>query len=64
MTLTEFRARTAEVFGNLRSDHLVRTHHLAACGGRTAHEAIEAGESVKQVWLALCVEFEVPEIDR
>lgn len=64
MTLTEFRARTAEVFGSLRSDHLVRTHHLAACGGRTAHVAIEAGESVKQVWLALCDEFEVPESQR
>lgn len=64
MTLTEFRARTAEVFGELRSDYLVRTHHLAACGGRTAHDAIEEGESVKQVWLALCEEFEVPEVHR
>lgn len=64
MTLTEFRARTAEVFGDLRSDHLVRAHHLAACDGRTAHDAIEAGASVKQVWLALCVEFDVPEQER
>ena len=64
MTLTEFRARTVEAFGELRSDHLVRSHHLAACGGRTAHEAIESGESVKTVWLALCDEFEIPETDR
>lgn len=61
MTLTEFRARTAEAFGELRADHLVRSHHLAAFGGRTAHDAIDAGSPVKQVWLALCVEFEVPE---
>ncbi|AWH92221.1 DUF3046 domain-containing protein [Dietzia lutea] len=61
MTLTEFQARTVEAFGELRADHLVRSHHLAACGGRTAHEAIDAGESVKRVWLALCDEFEVPE---
>ncbi|KAA0919583.1 DUF3046 domain-containing protein [Dietzia sp. ANT_WB102] len=61
MTLTEFRARTAEAFGDLRADHLIRSHHLAECGGRTAHEAIDAGLSVKQVWLALCVEFDVPE---
>lgn len=61
MTLTEFHARTVEAFGELRADHLVRTHHLAACGGRTAHEAIDGGQSVKQVWLALCDEFDVPE---
>ncbi|HJC29612.1 MAG TPA: DUF3046 domain-containing protein [Candidatus Dietzia intestinipullorum] len=60
MTLTEFRSRTVEAFGEIRSDHLVRTHHLAACGGRTAGEAIDAGESVKRVWLALCDEFDVP----
>ncbi|HMT48848.1 DUF3046 domain-containing protein [Dietzia sp. UBA5065] len=61
MTLTEFRARTAEAFGDLRADHLVRSHHLATFGGRTASEAIDAGEPVKQVWLALCAEFEVPD---
>lgn len=61
MTLTEFRARTVEAFGELRADHLVRSHHLAECGGRTAHDAIDAGLPVKRVWLALCSEFEVPE---
>lgn len=61
MTLTEFHARTVEAFGELRADHLVRTHHLAACGGRTASEAIDGGQSVKQVWLALCDEFDVSE---
>lgn len=61
MTLTEFRARTSEAFGDLRADHLVRSHHLAACGGRTAHDAIDAGVSVKRVWLALCEELDVPE---
>ena len=61
MTLTEFQARTIEAFGELRSDHLVRNHHLAACGGRTAHEAIDEGQSVKQVWWALCDEFDVSE---
>lgn len=64
VTLTEFRARTNEAFGNLRADHLVRTHHLSACEGRTAQDAIGAGSSVKQVWLALCDEFDVPEILR
>jgi hypothetical protein len=61
VTLTEFRARTVEAFGDLRAGHLVRSHHLAAFGGRTADEAIDAGASVKQVWLALCTEFEIPD---
>lgn len=61
MTLTEFRERTVEAFGELRADSLTRSHHLAECGGRTALEAIDAGLPVKRVWLALCAEFEVPE---
>ncbi|UVE95595.1 DUF3046 domain-containing protein [Dietzia sp. B32] len=61
MTQTEFRARTAEAFGALRADSLIRSHHLAECGGRTADEAIDAGLPVKRVWLALCAEFDVPE---
>lgn len=61
MTLTEFRARTVEAFGGLRAEHLVRSHHLSEFGGRTADEAIDSGAPVKQVWLALCAEFEVPE---
>ena len=61
MTLTEFQARTVEAFGAVRAAHLIRTHHLAACGGRTAHEAIDSGQSVKSVWLALCDEFDVSE---
>lgn len=64
MTLTEFRERTAEAFGSVRAEHLVRSHHLAACGGRTAHDAIDAGVPVKRVWLALCEEFDVPAADR
>lgn len=64
MTLTEFQARTVEIFGQMRADHLVRSHHLAACGGRTAHQAIDEGMSVKRVWLALCEDFDVPESQR
>lgn len=61
VTLTEFRARTHEAFGASRADHLVRSHHLAACGGRTADEAIDEGQPIKSVWLALCEEFDVSE---
>ena len=61
MTLTEFHSRAEEAFGRVRADYLVRSHHLAACGGRTAAQALEVGDDVKTVWLALCEEMDVPE---
>lgn len=61
MTLTEFHARTVEAFGDMRANHLTRSHHLAECGGLTAYEAIDEGVPIKRVWLALCSEFDVPE---
>jgi len=64
MTLTEFRERTTEVFGRVRGEYLVRGHHLRACDGLTAEEAVERGDDVKGVWLALCEEFDVPELSR
>jgi len=33
---------------------------LAGLGGRTAHQAIAAGTDVKDVWLAVCEQFQVP----
>ena len=64
MTLTEFHARAGDAFGRMRAEYLVRSLHLAACGGRTAAEALEVGEDVKSVWLALCEEMDVPELLR
>ena len=33
-------------------------------GGRTAVDAIDAGLSVRKVWLAICEEYEVPAKER
>ncbi|HQV81967.1 MAG TPA: DUF3046 domain-containing protein, partial [Ornithinibacter sp.] len=33
----------------------------AVLGGRTALEALDAGESPREVWLALCDAMDVPE---
>lgn len=59
MTLTEFQELSVEAFGGTRADHLVRSHHLTAFGGRTAEQAIDDGLPVKRVWLALCEDFDV-----
>ena len=47
-------------FGSMRAESVARDHVFAAIGGRTAIEAIEAGENVRKVWLAVCAEYDVP----
>ena len=40
------------------------TFVMAELGGRTAQEALDAGESPKQVWLAVWKALELPARDR
>ena len=51
-------------FGSMRAESVARDHVFAALGGRTAVDAIDAGLSVRKVWLAICEEFEVPAKER
>ena len=51
-------------FGPMRAQTVARDHVFSALGGRTAAEAIEAGLPVRKVWLAVCVEYEVPVRER
>ncbi|MEU6127884.1 DUF3046 domain-containing protein [Saccharopolyspora sp. NPDC047091] len=60
MRHTDFRERMADEFGRLRAEMLAEDHVMSELGGRTADQALEAGFSPKQVWLALCDVFEVP----
>ena len=48
-------------FGAAYAHLLARTHVLAALAGRTPAEALESGERPRAVWLALCVDMDVPE---
>ena len=48
----------------MRDQTVTRDHVFAALGGRTAVDAIEAGLSVRKVWLAICEEYEVPAKER
>jgi hypothetical protein len=62
--LQEFWSRLDGQFGSLRAQSVARDHVFASLGGRSAVEAIEAGLSVRKVWLAICEEYEVPAKER
>lgn len=60
MRLTEFSLLVTEQFGAARGASLVVDHVLSELGGRTAEQAIEAGIEPRDVWRALCADFDVP----
>ena len=60
MRLTHFRRLMDDEFGAVRAGSITRDHVFGGLGGRTADAAIEAGEDPRDVWRAICVEFEVP----
>ena len=47
-------------FGVSRGDVLLSDHVLPSMGGRTGSQAIEDGVDPRDVWRALCAEFDVP----
>ncbi|WP_312878264.1 DUF3046 domain-containing protein [Lentzea indica] len=64
MRITMFRKLMAGEFGQVRAEMIAQDHVLSSLGGRTANEALEAGTGAKEVWLAVCDAFEVPENHR
>ena len=58
--LTEFQELLHTEFGETRGDTLLNDHSILALGGRTGAAAIEAGVDPREVWRALCAEFDVP----
>ncbi|TQN41934.1 DUF3046 family protein [Blastococcus colisei] len=64
MRLQEFWSRLENQFGAMRAQSVARDHVFAVLGGRTAVDAIDAGLSVRKVWLAICEEYEVPVKER
>lgn len=59
MRLTEFRELLTAEFGTLRGETLMRDHRLTDLGV-TGDEAVESGVDPRDVWRALCSEFDVP----
>ncbi|MQY25348.1 DUF3046 domain-containing protein [Nocardia aurantia] len=60
MRLTEFHELLHTEFGVARGDALLADHTLLSMNGRTGAQAIEAGVDPRDVWRALCAEFDVP----
>lgn len=60
MRITVFRRLMAEEFGAVRADMLARDHVFGALGSRTVDQALEEGQSAKEIWRVVCDAFEVP----
>ncbi|MGH3517846.1 MAG: DUF3046 domain-containing protein [Haloechinothrix sp.] len=60
MRNTVFRRRMAEEFGTLRAESIATDHVLSSLGGKTPNQALESGVSAKEIWRAICAEFDVP----
>lgn len=64
MRLTEFWRLMNAHFGEVYADSFARDHVLGDLGGRTVHEALEAGWEAKDVWRAVCEAMGVPALQR
>ena len=60
MRLTEFHVLVTDRFGSVRGGSMLVDHVLTKLGGRTAAQAIEDGIDPRDVWRALCADFDVP----
>lgn len=60
MRLTVFWERMADHFGAGYADSFARDHVMAELGGRTVHQALDAGWDAKDVWRVVCAAMDVP----
>jgi len=58
--LTHFRQLMDEEFGAVRAGSITRDHVFGALGGRTVAQALGDGDEPRDVWRAVCAEFDVP----
>ena len=60
MRSSEFWELVDDEFGRAYGRTLVRDQVLLGLGNRTAEQAMEAGEPLREVWMALCESMDVP----
>lgn len=60
MRLTEFHELVTGQFGATYVASVLADHVLSGFDGRTAAQAIEDGAEPRDVWRALCADFDVP----
>ena len=58
--LTKLHDLVEGQFGKVRATSMLVDHVLTGLEGRTAAQAIEDGVDPRDVWRALCADFEVP----
>ncbi len=58
--MTEFWDQMNTQFGSAYAESVAQDHVSARLGGRTAAQAVEDGEPLKSVWLAICGDFDLP----
>ena len=58
--LTHFRQLMDDEFGAVRAGSIARDHVFGALGSRTVAQALEDGDEPRDVWRAVCAEFDVP----
>jgi len=62
--MTDFWRRMQAQFGPAYVDSFARDHVMSELGGRTVYEALEQGESAKDVWRAVCAALDLPAAER
>jgi Protein of unknown function (DUF3046) len=60
MRRSEFWTLVDGELGAVQGRTLVADHVVGGLGHRTAQQALDDGDDPREVWLALCVELEVP----
>ncbi|MEI2732514.1 MAG: DUF3046 domain-containing protein [Dermatophilaceae bacterium] len=60
MRHSDLRRLLDEEFGPAYAASLARDHTLTALGSRTVERALSDGIPPRQVWLAVCEDFQVP----
>ncbi|MDS1112854.1 DUF3046 domain-containing protein [Gordonia westfalica] len=60
MRLTEFTELMTTEFGVSRADSILVDHVLTEFGGRSGAQAIDDGIDPREVWVAICRDFDVP----
>ncbi|GAA2341085.1 DUF3046 domain-containing protein [Streptomyces cuspidosporus] len=50
----------ADYFGEGYADSFARDHVMSELGGRTVHQALDAGWEAKDVWRGVCRAMEIP----
>ncbi|AFR48755.1 MULTISPECIES: DUF3046 domain-containing protein [Gordonia] len=60
MRLTEFTELMTAEFGVPSADSILSDHILIDVGGRTGAQAIDDGVDPRDVWIAICRDFDVP----